>query len=374
MTTNHSSNLDVKNQSEGSEEESSDKDNMDTSDMETSDQDKMEESDKEKSSSDEESPSSLDLSDKEESEEESSDQEASDEETSCDEKSPLSIKVLSWNIDGINDAGFSRIRPVLVTCVVKRTNPDVILLQEIQPRNTPAIINKFFKLVNIRYKEAVGKGKKVIEKVTESQVLYNSSKYEQVDETEKLFPIDHDVDKQSLSVILDQAKGEVFTATSDKLREGAFEELEKVFDERISIVGLRIKHWKEGPIMIFLSFHNVHNVAYYGADIRARAVEGFCQLVTELRNLTGCVVLAGADLNQQLIEPYPYPTILDYTPTPRRLHSGQIDYFILEPVDCLRGQVEPWNFIEPIKYGDLNHLIIRVRVYGKKEEPPSNSS
>ena len=84
--------------------------------------------------------------------------------------------------------------------------------------------------------------------------------------------------------------------------------------------------------MIFMSFHNVYNSK--GADVRARAIEGICQLVTELHNLTGCVVLTGADFNQQLIHPYPYPNILDYTPTARRLQHGQIDYFILEPADC----------------------------------------
>ena len=309
--------------------------------------------------------SNLDVEKISDEEEESSDQEsmeASDEEKwgeSSSEESPLSVKVLSWNINGDNSAGFSPIRPDLVSCVVLETMADVILLQEIQPRNTPEKINELAK----QYKEAVGAGKKVRKtakdkEVTESQVLYDRKQYEQMGDTEKLFPIDSDVDKQSLSVVLGQAKDEVFSTTSDKLRQRAFEELKKVFDERISIVGLRIKDCKEGPIMIFMSFHNVHTSI--GADIRARAIEGFCQLVTKVRNLTECVVLAGADFNQQLIEPYPYPTILDYTPTPRRLKSGQIDYFILEPVDCLRGQVEPWNFIEPIKYGDLNRLITRV--------------
>ena len=189
-------------------------------------------------------------------------------------------------------------------------------------------------------------------KVTESQVLYDSSKYAQISDEEKLFPL-NGKHKKSLSVILDRAKEKVFSAKSDKLRDEAFEELQKVFDERISIVALRMKDCSETTIMIFLSFHNVLKVREnIGADVRARAIEGFCQLVTKLHNLTGCVVLAGADLNQQLIEPIPYP-ILDYMPTPRRLRSGQIDYFILESDDHLRESVQPFDFIGSVMHGYL---------------------
>ena len=284
------------------------------------------------------------------------------------ERRPISIKVLSWNINGDNSAGFSTIRSDVVTGVVLKTSPDVILLQEIQPRNTPAKINRFTTMYsNKYYKEAVGEGNKA----PESQVLYDSSQYAQIGDTKKLFPIDSDVAKKSLTDLLDQAKDEVFSETSDKLRQGAFEDLKKVFDERISIVGLRMKVPKqEGPLMIFLSFHNVYKSK--GADVRARGIEGFCKLVTKLHNLTGCVVLAGADFNQQLIKPYPYPTILDYTPTPRRLKSGQIDYFILEPADCLDHHVEAWNLIDSIKHGYLIWLATGIILYLKKVREPPN--
>ena len=83
----------------------------------------------------------------------------------------------------------------------------------------------------------------------------------------------------------------------------------------------------------------------------------------ELHKLTRCVVLTGADFNQQLIHPYPYPypNILDYKPTARRLQHGQIDYFILEPADCLKEPgVEPWNLLESIEFGDLRWLIYKI--------------
>jgi hypothetical protein len=78
-------------------------------------------------------------------------------------------------------------------------------------------------------------------------------------------------------------------------------------------------------VMIFMSFHNMNTSQ--GGDTRNRAANGFCQIVKSMRELTGTVVIAGADLNQQMISDS--PSIPQYTPTPRR-RSRVIDYFILD--------------------------------------------
>ena len=172
----------------------------------------------------------------------------------------------------------------------------------------------------------------------ETRVVYDTSKYIIVNE-EKLFL----GNKETLESVLRISIERVLSAENMvNLRKGKLEYLRDVFEYRISIAGLRRQGSPEDPVVVFLSFHNVHQSE--GADVRGRAVEGICQLVSHIKDLTECVVLAGADFNQQLTTCHNH-TILKYTPTDRRLKSGQIDYFILDPPGCVRVPVKPWDFI-----------------------------
>ena len=72
----------------------------------------------------------------------------------------------------------------------------------------------------------------------------------------------------------------------------------RVYDSRLSIVGLRVRDHPEIPIMIFLSFHNVYKKANRAG--REQIAGEFCRLVSIIQELTGCVVVGGADLNCQL--------------------------------------------------------------------------
>ena len=143
-----------------------------------------------------------------------------------------------------------------------------------------------------------------------------------------------------------------------ELRSGIAQGATKVFDYRLSIVGLSVKDHPEIPIMIFLSFHNYYKQATH--VVRVQIAREFCQLVTIIQELTGCVVVGGADLNCQLsredIEEF---NVIDYEPTERRSASGKkIDYFVVAPPDSAeKASVEAWNF-KDTKDGDFLHPLM----------------
>ena len=251
-----------------------------------------------------------------------------------DTEDSLPIKVLLWNIPGDTCKVYTSAHQKVVTFVVNEINPDVLLLQETSNRRLVSSIMR--SRSDTRKYEDVS----TID-VRETRIIYDTNKYNLVPSDKKIFP--QDSGTKSLDDVLRISKKRVLIKENLKLRDGKFSDLEKILEHRISVASLRRNTFPESPIVVFISFHNVH--LSEGADVRARDVECFCQLVSEIRELTGCVVLAGADFNQQLIRPYSYRTILDYTPTDRRLKSGQIDYFVLDPPNCLKTPVEPCNFI-----------------------------
>ena len=191
------------------------------------------------------------------------------------------------------------------------------------------------------------------EDVGETRIIYDAKKYIRLSNTKKRFTQDDSEENMSLNDVLTKAKHEIFRVRSTKLRDEKLPVLEKTFKLRISVAGFKKKGSPRSPTVIFISFHNFNTSV--GADVRARCVEGLCQLVSIIKRLTGCVVLVGADFNQQLICPcpcpctYPYRTILDYTPTDRRLQSGQIDYFVLDPPDCIATPVKQHDLIELVE-------------------------
>ena len=248
------------------------------------------------------------------------------------------IKVLLWNIHGETAAGCTQARQDIVPPIIRRINPDVLLLQETSNR---ILVNSIMdpRSGTREYKDTptVGAG--------ETRIIYDAKKYIHLPNTDKQFTQDDSRQKMSLNDVLRKGKQEIFRVKSTKLRDEKLPVLKTAIELRISVACFKKKGSPRSPTVIFISFHNFNTSE--GADVRARCVEGLCRLVSIIKRLTGCVVLAGADFNQQLICPCPCPctspyrTILDYTPTERRLKSGQIDYFILDPPDCIKIPVKP---------------------------------
>ena len=272
------------------------------------------------------------------------------------------VKVLLWNIHGgtrkskqSDAAGAEEMNPdkldaqsaygarnLLVPRVVKKVDPDILLLQE---TTTDKLVDKIIKYTDRGYQQVQAGN------TTESRILY-SNKYTEVSK-DKLFPRQSEQKTHTLNEVLQQSISNVIPKDSKrKLKGGTVQGATEVFDYRLSIVGLRVKGHPESPIMIFLSFHNV----YRRADKEQIAGE-FCQLVSIIQELTRCVVVGGADLNCQLSSKD--FNVIDYEPTERRSAPGKkIDYFVVAPPDSAeKASVEALNFEDTID-GDFLHPLM----------------
>ena len=248
----------------------------------------------------------------------------------------LEMKVLLWNIHGSSSAGSAECRNNLVPQLVKKASPDVLLLQETNPPKLVQAIVETDKLVQAivetdKLVQAIVEENKAVKKYTpvkakdekESQVLYDSNIYEAVPNEQKIFPGKDGSGPISLKEAFDRS-----------MPTGEGREVKGIknhFNNRIAFVGLKRKKQELMPssvqeqperVTIFMSYHNVHTSK--GADERNRGANGFYEMVGKMRELTGCVVVGGADLNQSITG----DGVLPYEATPRR-EGKVIDYIIL---------------------------------------------
>ena len=227
----------------------------------------------------------------------------------------LEIKVLSWNING---RGSAQDRNRLVPLVIKEIRPDVLLLQETKTDALVSSIRSQAREVGRDY-EQISAGD-----TTEARVLYDSRLYEAISpRDDRVFPGRGGRGRISLAEALERSIPE---EEHRELRGRAAGGMRQLYRRRIAIVGLKRREHELVPnrVTIFMSFHNVNTSQ--GGETRERAARGFCQIVQSVRELTGTVVIAGADLNQQMRSDT--PSIPRYKPTLRR-STRIIDYFIL---------------------------------------------
>ena len=254
-----------------------------------------------------------------------------------EEGPPLEIKVMSWNING---RGSAQDRNRLVPLVVRETRPDVLLLQETKTDVLVSSIKSQAREVGILYEQISADDK------TEARVLYDSRRYEAISpRDDRVFPGRGGSGRISLAEALERSipeeehrelRGRISLAEAlersipeeehRELRGRAAGGMRQLYRRRIAIVGLKRREHELVPnrVTIFMSFHNVNTSQ--GGETRERAARGFCQIVQSVRELTGTVVIAGADLNQQMRPDT--PSIPRYKPTLRR-STRIIDYFIL---------------------------------------------
>lgn len=245
---------------------------------------------------------------------------------------PFIIRVLSWNICG---RSVSEDRNRLVPAVVHKIYPDIMLLQE----------TKTTKLINF-----IKKGlRNYVAKYTtnnrrEAQILYDSDKYECIN-----------------------LNWQDRVLTSEEILEMSINEVEAqphmgFFQRRVAIVILRMINVENSPPVIFMSFHN----ARQGIQ-RDNAMTAFINMVTWIKNIIGCVVVAGADFNTAPPDNAQQPDgtqILEYTPTQRR-QTRKIDYFILGTPNNIdiESRVIAWDIVGAVsnKQNPL-HRVIPPRV------------
>ena len=255
-------------------------------------------------------------------------------------------RVLLWNIHGETRIPGTEVRNLLVPRVVQVVNPDILLLQETK---TDKLVDEIIEYTDRGYQQVQAENR------FESRILY-ADKYTNISKDEKLFPLQSEQKTHTLNEVLQQSISNVVPKDSQReLRKGRVQGATEVFDSRLSIVGLCVKDHPESPIMIFLSFHNVFSTA--DSANREKIAGEFCQLVSIIQELTGCVVVGGADLNCQLSSKD--FNVIDYEPTERRSAPGKkIDYFVVAPPDSAeKASVEALNF-KDTKEGDFLHPLM----------------
>ena len=249
------------------------------------------------------------------------------------EEPPLKVKVMLWNIHG---QGSARDRNRLVPRVAREVLPDVLLLQE--PK-TDTLVTNIIRQAGVggrRYTE-VHAGDK-----TEARVVYDSTQFEAIPPGEGIFPGREGGAAISLVDALEQCLPEEPERRELRGREAGG--MRALFMRRIALVGLKRRGGGvrvASRVIVFMSFHNVNT--RQGAEVRERGARGFYQIVVAMGELTGAVVVGGADFNQRMGPEYTH--ILPYEPTPRR--RRRVDYFVVHtPSDTtVQSEVIALDFV-----------------------------
>ena len=149
------------------------------------------------------------------------------------------------NPDKLDADSASSARNLLVPRVVKKVDPDILLLQETK---TDKLVDKIIKYTDRGYQQVQARKKKSHEFYMQISI----PKSQKPDD--KLFPRQSEQKTHTLNEVLQQSISNVVPKDSQReLRSGTVQGATEVFDFRLSIVGLSVKDHPEIPIMVFLS-------------------------------------------------------------------------------------------------------------------------
>ena len=217
--------------------------------------------------------------------------------------------------------------------MVEEVNPDVILLQEIKTKERVKPI-----IQSDKYGQVFAKDDK------ESWILFRKEKFTCVsDFCNPSMPLDS---------VLETCIDTTVPEGTAKLRHGEDTGWRRAFKNRISIVGLTRKGYNN---IVFLSFHNVNS----GKDAGRTSSEQFCQIVSKISEQTGCIVIAGADLNYELVfGDCNGATVLEYEPQRKKV----IDHFIVAPQGITGiSLVEALRFVNTVDGDKLHQLMTSLK-------------
>ena len=232
--------------------------------------------------------------------------------------------------------------------MVSLVRPDILLLQE---KDSKVIVERCQKIKKYVKKESRPTGNRFVN----SLILYDDDKYE---------PISNQGFEEVIAQSLTSSIKEIVPNERESVKR---QSLKTIVNNRISYVGLKMRHIPASPTMIFISLHN-NNIPDEGCNARETA-RTFCKLVSEINRQSGCVVVAGADLNHQPSNHFQSElgtTLIPYKATERRSELRKIDYFIavdygllVVPDDAAKeASVEALNFIDT-EESDFLHSLMR---------------
>ena len=288
-------------------------------------------------------------------------------------KTPTTVTVLSWNIQGCGDSGLSKARNKLVPKVVKELHPGVLLLQETKPA---ILVKRIAASCRKKYNQVMAG------KADESQILYNPDMYSDIS-TKKIFPNKLSVEEALALSIIEKIP------EARPLKNGTPGGMRKDFGDRLSCVGLKRNGCDSVPqnVTVFMSYHNFNNSR--GVTVRNKAAVYLCEIVEHMQRLTGARVVVGADLNLNIMEYQNrnlhftpkqkrvikriMPTVLPYETTVWRMDK-MIDFiFFNGPNDQIVEEVEALDFViakfdeDDCLHETMKHILPKDKKEAKRE-------
>ena len=228
------------------------------------------------------------------------------------------IKLLLWNIHGSTSTGMAKARRLLLQQVGKKTDPDIILLQEIE---TAITVTEFqcsaqrtyaYKYSGRKSEPGIKKSERGIKK-SEAGILYDDN----------LFDFLSEVD---LANILKGTTLVDVEVRNLRLRRAA-RPPDSLYIDRICAIRLRSRESRND--FVVMSFHNINSI---DKELYAK---GFIELVSLVQKEENVPVVAGADFNVALsvltTTASDHECIMpDYESSERRISNNKIDLYVIK--------------------------------------------
>ena len=188
----------------------------------------------------------------------------------CVYENVIELKVLLWNIHGNSSEGMAAARRSLVGEVVRKCNPDILLLQEVEARRTVEHIRTECQLTSFSFYHS--------DKSTEAYIVYDKHCFDFV----KLI---------DLPSIIGDAKllpDGVATRTGGNASQDFYNDRS---------CAIRLRHCHTRKELVLMSFHNASGRTGGPKPNIISYAKGFLDLVCMVHDHEGIPVISGSDFN-----------------------------------------------------------------------------
>ena len=278
--------------------------------------------------------------------------------TEDDPHAAVELKVFLWNIHGDSSGGMAEARKLLVGEVVRRCNPDVLLLQEVEARRTIEHIATKCQPRDYVFNRST--------KPTEAYIMYDKHCFEFVS-----------------SIDLPEIIGDTELIPDGRIatRSRSGDKVSSVFYDNRSCA-IRLRHRGTGKELVLMSFHNASTRTGGRKPNIISLAKGFLKLVCMVHDHEGVLVIAGGDFNcdrsDLLVDARELQCELpDYATSKRRKLHEKIDVFILKSSSSVKSAVEVFEALpladptsvkarfHPLGCGSIRYLLENAPVKKK---------
>ena len=259
----------------------------------------------------------------------------------------IEMKVLLWNIHGNSSEGMAAARKILVGEVVRKCNPHILLLQEVEARRTVEHIRDECQLSSYSFYRS--------KKPTEAYIVYDKHCFEFVKQLD-------------LPSIIGDAK---LLPDGVATRKGG-NASQDFYNGRSCAIRLRHCHTRKE--LVLMSFHNASGRTGGPKPNIISYAKGFLDLVCMVHHHEGVPVIAGGDFNCDRPALLEYARALrcelpDYDKSKRRKLREKIDLYVLKGSMSINSTVEVYEALpladptsvkahdHPLGRGSIRYLV-----------------